>query len=193
MPWLYNCAFPVETMEEQNGLGFVSPIGWFEPTHNAIKTICRESKCKSRAELAKLAWAIMLRCSFAYSKKKRWVLCVSNHQSVILVSFFSLCLKRGYRKKGKIGWCIGLHLEGSSPLRWTIRSPFKSTVHFYRECERVMVCGWDRERLYYCISYLFPKCSLGSMVLLILLYLKSDALHIYNVHVNVTHSVWIWL
>ena len=111
--------------------------------HNAIKTICCESKCKSRAELAKLAWAIMPRCSFAYSKKKRWVLCVSNHQSVILVSFFSLCLKRGYRKKGKIGWCIGLHLEGSSPLRWTIRSPFKSTVHFYRECERVMVCGWD--------------------------------------------------
>ena len=133
MPWLYNCAFPVVTMEEQNGLGFVSPIGWFEPTHNAIKTICRESKCKSRAELAKLAWAIMPRCSFAYSKKKRWVLCVSNHQSVILVSFFSLCLKRGYRKKGKIGWCIGLHLEGSSPLRWTIRSPFKTTVHFYRE------------------------------------------------------------
>ena len=134
MPWLYNCAFPVETMEEQNGLGFVSPIGWFEPTHNAIKTICRESKCKSRAELAKLAWAIMPRCSFPFakvgkriengkefivflSKKKRWVLCVSNHQSVILVSFFSLCLKRGYRKKGKIGWCIGLHLEGSSPLR----------------------------------------------------------------------------
>ena len=102
MPWLYNCAFPVETMEEQNGLGFVSPIGWFEPTHNAIKTICRESKCKSRAELAKLAWAIMPRCSFAYSKKKRWVLCVSNQlQSVILVSFFSLCLKRGYRKKGE--------------------------------------------------------------------------------------------
>ena len=66
-------------------------------------------------------------------------------------------------------------------------------MHFYRECERVMVCDWDRERLYYCISYLFPKCSLGSMVLLILLYLKSDALHIYNVHANVTHSVWIWL
>ena len=99
MPWLYNCAFPVETMEEQNGLGFVSPIGWFEPTHNAIKTICRESKCKSRAELAKLAWAIMPRCSFAYSKKKRWVLCVSNQlQSVILVSFFSLCLKRENQK-----------------------------------------------------------------------------------------------
>ena len=72
--------------------------------HNAIKTICRESKCKSRAELAKLAWAIMPRCSFAYSKKKRWVLCVSHQlQSVILVSFFSLCLKRDYRKKGKIG------------------------------------------------------------------------------------------
>ena len=102
MPWLYNCAFPVETMEEQNGLGFVSPIGWFEPTHNAIKTICRESKCKSRAELAKLAWAIMPRCSFAYSKKKRWVLCVSNQlQSVILVSFFFPLLEKGLSKKGK--------------------------------------------------------------------------------------------
>ena len=44
------------------------------------------------------------RCSFAYSKKKRWVLGVSHQlQSVILVSFFSLCLKRDYRKKGKIG------------------------------------------------------------------------------------------
>ena len=71
MPWLYNCAFPVETMEEQNGLGFVSPIGWFEPTHNAIKTICRESKCKSRAELAKLAWAIMPRCSFCLFKEEK--------------------------------------------------------------------------------------------------------------------------
>ena len=47
--------------------------------HNAIKTICRE-------------------------KKKRWVLGVIHQlQSVILVSFFSLCLKRDYRKKGKIG------------------------------------------------------------------------------------------
>lgn len=47
--------------------------------HNAIKTICRE-------------------------KKNRWVLWGSHQiQSVILVSFFSLCLKRDYRKKGKIG------------------------------------------------------------------------------------------
>ena len=44
---------------------------------------------------------------------------------------------------------------------------YKGTVHFYRECERVTLCDWDRERLYYCISYLFPKCSHGSMVLLI--------------------------
>lgn len=41
------------------------------------------------------------------------------------------------------------------------------TVHFYRECERVVICDWNRERLYYCISYLFPQCSHGSMSLLI--------------------------
>ena len=37
LPWLYNCAFPVVTMEEQNGLGFVSPIGWFEPTSYTMR------------------------------------------------------------------------------------------------------------------------------------------------------------
>ena len=41
-----------------------------------------------------------VKCSFAYSKKKRWVLGVSHQlQSVILVSFFSLWLKRDYRKR----------------------------------------------------------------------------------------------
>lgn len=103
------------------------------------------------------------RCSFAYSKKKRWVLCASHQlQSVILVSFFSLCLKRGYRKKGKIGLmyrCIGLHLEGSSFLRWTILSPFKSTVQFYRECERVMICSWDWGENTTNVVRLFPKCT----------------------------------
>ena len=104
LPWLYNCAFPVVTMEEQNGLGSVSPMVSFETNPyllSAIKTFCIE-------------------------KKKRWVLWVSHQlQSVILVSFFSLCLKRDYRKKGKIAWCIGLPLEGSSSLRWTIRSPLQ--------------------------------------------------------------------
>ena len=82
MPWLYNCAFRVVTIEEQNGLGSVSPMVSFETNPyllSAIKTFCIE-------------------------KKKRWVLWVSHQlQSVILVSFFSLCLKRDYRKKGKIG------------------------------------------------------------------------------------------
>lgn len=139
MPWLYNCAFPVETMEEQNGLGFVSPIGWFEPTHNAIKTICRESKCKSRAELAKLAWAILPRCSFAYSKKKRWVLCVSNQLlSVILVSFFSLCLKRDYRKKGKIG--LMYRTSSWSELLSTLNDSFTITKVLCISTENVK--GW---------------------------------------------------
>ena len=67
--------------------------------HNAIKTICRESKCKSRAELAKLAWAIMPRCSFAYSKKKNGseVLAINFNLSSSYF-FFPLCLKRDYRK-----------------------------------------------------------------------------------------------
>lgn len=38
----------------------------------------------------------MPRCSFAYEKKKRWVLCVSHQlQSVILVSFFSPLIEKG--------------------------------------------------------------------------------------------------
>ena len=51
----------------------VYSMGWFVPTSSACigNNFCRESKCKSRAELAKLAWAIMPRCSFAYAKKKR--------------------------------------------------------------------------------------------------------------------------
>ena len=36
------------------------------PSHLSIMTM--QSKCKSRAELAKLAWVIMPRCSFAYPK-----------------------------------------------------------------------------------------------------------------------------
>ena len=134
-----------------------------------------------------------VKCSFAYSKKKRWVLGVSHQlQSVILVSFFSLCLKRGYRKKGKIGlmyrtssWREQLTtLNDSSALptmstfdrrqkswlwitqtslglsaRYSVRSPFKSTVHFYRECERVMICSWDWGENTTNVVQLFPKCT----------------------------------
>ena len=118
-------------------------LGGLNPHTMRLRLFAVKANANREQNLPSLLGQLCRDAAFAYSKKKRWVLCVSNHQSVILVSFFSLCLKRGYRKKGKIGWCIGLHLEGSSPLRWTIRSPFKSTVHFYRECERVMVCGWD--------------------------------------------------
>ena len=220
MPWFYNCAFPVVTMKEQNGLGSISPMVSFETNpypHNTIKTICRESKCKSRAELAKLAWAIMpkyranecepnlfgicrvqpifneVKCSFAYSKKKRWVLCVSHQfQSVILVSFFSLCLKGDYRNKGKIGlvyrtssWREQLSTLNDSlalpsmstfdrrlkswlgiaqtslglSTRYSVRSPFKYTVHFSRECERVMICSWDLGEMMSNVVQLFPKCT----------------------------------
>ena len=89
-----NPSVRVVTIEEQSGLGSISPMVSLETNpypHNAMMTFCRESKCKSRAELAKLAWAIMPRCSFAYSKKKSRVLGINHQlQSVILVSFFSL-------------------------------------------------------------------------------------------------------
>ena len=53
--------------------------------------------------------------TFCIEKKKRWVLWVSHQlQSVILVSFFSLCLKRDYRKRKE-------------------EEDRKDTVHFYRE------------------------------------------------------------
>lgn len=168
LPWLYNYAFPVVTMKEQNGLGYISPMVSFETNpypHNAIKTICRE-------------------------KKKRWVLCVSHQlQSVILVSFFPFAWKGTIEKRERLAWCIVLHLEGSSFLRWTIRSPFKSTVHFYRECERVVICDWNREMLYYCISYLFPKCSHGSMVLLIF-YSWRVMHYMFMMYIGVVLTKW---
>ena len=53
-----NPSVRVVTIEEHSGLGSISPMVSLETNpypHNAIKTFCRESKCKSRAELAKLA------------------------------------------------------------------------------------------------------------------------------------------
>ena len=106
---------------------------------------------------------------------------------------FPFAWKGTIEKRERLPGVSDFLLKGAALYAERFVHHYKNTVQFYRACERVMVCDWDRERLYYCISYLFPKCSLGSMVLLILLYLKSDALHIYNVHANVTHSVWIWL
>ena len=37
LPWLYNCAFPVVTMEELNSLGFASPMEWFESTSYTMR------------------------------------------------------------------------------------------------------------------------------------------------------------
>lgn len=37
MLWLYNCAFPVVTMEELNSLGFASPMGCFESTSYTMR------------------------------------------------------------------------------------------------------------------------------------------------------------
>ena len=106
---------------------------------SAIKTFCRESKCKSRAELAKLAWVIMPRCSFAYSKKKSRVLGVNHQlQSVILVSFFSLCLKRDYRKKGKIG--LMYRTSSWSELLSTLNDSFTITKVLCISTENVK--GW---------------------------------------------------
>lgn len=129
---------------------------------------------------------------FAVKEEKMGLRCQSSASIRHPRFFFSLCLKRGYRKKGNIGpmyRCIGLHLEGSSFLRWTIRSPLKGTVHFYRECERVMICDWNRERLYYCISYLFPKCSHGSMVLLIF-YSWRVMHYMFMMYIGVVLTKW---
>ena len=56
LPWLYNCAFPVVTIEEKNGLGSVSPMVSFETNPyllSAIKTFCRERR-KDGAEVSKI-------------------------------------------------------------------------------------------------------------------------------------------
>ena len=127
---------------------------------------------------------------------------------------FPFAWKGTIEKRERLAWCIGLHLEGSSSLRWmirwlclrpswlgiaqtslglstrySVRSPFKSTVHFYRECERVMLCDWNRERLYYCISYLFPKCSHGSMVLLIF-YSWGVMHYMFMMYIGVVLTKW---
>lgn len=84
--------------------------------HNAIKTICRE-------------------------KKKRWVLCVSHQlQSVILVSFFFPLLEKGLSKKGK-DWSgvSDFILKGASLYAERFVHHYKGTVHFYRECKRVVL------------------------------------------------------
>lgn len=102
---------------------------------------------------------------------------------------FPFAWKGTIEKRERLAWCIVLHLEGSSFLRWTIRSPFKSTVHFYRECERVVICDWNREMLYYCISYLFPKCSHGSMVLLIF-YSWRVMHYMFMMYIGVVLTKW---
>lgn len=42
------------------------------------------------------------------------------------------------------------------------------TVHFYRECKRVVLSVWDREQFYFCISSLFPFCIIISQQIAIL-------------------------
>ena len=91
---------------------------------------------------------------------------------------FPFAWKGTIEKRERLAWCIGLHLEGSSFLRWTIRSPFKSTLHFYRECERAGLCIWDREQFCFCILDLFPKCSLGSIIVPILFIHRLHILYI---------------
>lgn len=106
---------------------------------------------------------------------------------------FPLLEKGLSKKRERQVRCIRLHLEGNSFLRWTIRwlclrpswlgiaqtslglstrysvrSPFKSTVHFYRECKRVVLSVWDREQFYFCISSLFPFCIIISQQIAIL-------------------------
>ena len=111
--------------------------------HNAIKTICCESKCKSRAELAKLAWAIMPRCSFClFKEEKMGLVCQSSasirHPRFLLFPLF----EKGLSKKGEDRSGVSdFILKGAALYAERFVHHYKNTVQFYRECERVMVCG----------------------------------------------------
>ena len=55
---------------------------------------------------------------------------------------------------------------------------YKNTVQFYRECERAGLCIWDREQFCFCVLDLFPKCSLGSIIVPILFIHRLHILYI---------------
>lgn len=136
--------------------------------NNMINTICRESKCKSRAELAKLAWAIMPDAALLIQRRKdgSCVPVISFNPSSSFPSF-PFAWKGAIEKRKDKSDVSDFILKGAAFYAEQFAHHYKGNVHFYRECERVMICDWNRERLYYCISYLFPTCSHGSMFLLI--------------------------
>ena len=114
MPWLYNCAFPVVTMEELNSLGFASPMGCFESTSYTM-----------RYRL------------FAVKEEKlglRYQSSASIRHPCFLL--FPL-LEKGLSKKGKdrsdVSDFILIYAE-------RFVHHYKGTVHFYRKCERVTLC-----------------------------------------------------
>ena len=112
--WLYNCAFPVVTMEELNSLGFASPMGCFESTSYTM-----------RYRL------------FAVKEEKlglRYQSSASIRHPCFLL--FPL-LEKGLSKKGKdrsdVSDFILIYAE-------RFVHHYKGTVHFYRKCERVTLC-----------------------------------------------------
>lgn len=80
---------------------------------------------------------------------------------------FPFAWKGTIEKRERLPGVSDFLLKGAALYAERFVHHYKNTVQFYRECERVVICGWNRERLYYCISYLFPQCSHGSMSLLI--------------------------
>ena len=135
--WLYNCAFPVVTMEELNSLGFASPMGCFESTSYTM-----------RYRL------------FAVKEEKlglRYQSSASIRHPCFLL--FPL-LEKGLSKKGKDRSDVSDFI-----LKWAafyaerFVHHYKGTVHFYRECERVVICIWDWGEMTDKVVLLFPKCT----------------------------------
>lgn len=94
-------------MKEQNGLGSISPMVSFETNpypHNTIKTISVKANANREQNLPSLLGQLCRDAALLIQRRKDGS-CVSDISFNPSSSFpsFSLCLKRDYRKKGKIG------------------------------------------------------------------------------------------
>lgn len=102
---------------------------------------------------------------------------------------FPFAWKGTIEKRERLPGVSDFLLKGAALYAERFVHHYKNTVQFYRECERVMLCDWNRERLYYCISYLFPKCSHGSMVLLIF-YSWGVMHYMFMMYIGVVLTKW---
>lgn len=160
LPWLYNCAFRVVTIEEQNGLGSISPMVSFETNPcllmrlrlSAVKEEKMGLRCQSSASINHHRFLLFPLLEKGLSKKKRLVTGIGHQRmrcSSLRWTIRWLCLHPSWL--GIAQTSLGLST------RYSVRSPFKSTVHFYRECERGVLCIWNRGLSFYLHIVFVPQ------------------------------------